>query len=128
MSLLAAVAGAVRSGTGGLAASVLSGDLNGSQAAGNPSGVVTSNTCTISASGGTGPYTYAWTVTTPDGNFGSPSFSAASSNATSVSDTVDYALGAGGGISSGECRCRVTDSVSATYDVFVPFLLQNTSI
>lgn len=116
------VAGKRRAGNG-LFASVLTGNLNGSQAAGSPSGTVTSNTCTISASGGTSPYTYAWTTTTPDGTYGSPSIASPTSNATSVSDTVD-ALST----SWGECRCRVTDNVGATYDVFVPFSLQNTSV
>jgi hypothetical protein len=65
-------------------------------------------TVTASASGGTGPYTYAWTV---DSSFGAISPASASSAATAFSYTGLDNLGDG---ADGNFRCTATDSLGNT--------------
>ena len=98
----------------------------GNDLAGSPSGVVTSQSVTITASGGTAPYTYSWTITSGDVDYGTPTINNPTSATTTFSDTVNDSLSIEGA-SDSIARCRVTDNVAATYDVFVDVQLTNAS-
>ncbi len=64
---------------------------------------------TASATGGTGSYSYAWSVVRPDGNTSTSEFSGGESNASaSVLFTVGYA-------GHNVIRCDVTDASSVTF-------------
>lgn len=73
-------------------------------------GTVTTGSVTVTASGGTGPYTYAWTRVT--GETFTPT--AATSATTAFQITV-----AAEDVKTAQYRCTVTDSLSATYAVDV---------
>lgn len=75
-------------------------------------------TCVVTPSGGTGPYTYAWTLVETDG-FGSSSASAPTS-----ANTTFYATGLTNFVTHiTTWRCTVTDSggVTGNVDVVVTF-------
>jgi hypothetical protein len=72
-------------------------------------GTITTNTVTATPSGGTGPYTYAWTLISHDGPV-NPTATSAATAATAFTQT-----GVGPGeIYSAVFRCTVTDSLAAT--------------
>jgi hypothetical protein len=72
-------------------------------------GTITTNTVTATPSGGTGPYTYAWTLISHDG----PVNPTATSAATAATAFTQTAVGPGE-IYSAVFRCTVTDSLAAT--------------
>lgn len=72
------------------------------------SGSGTTGSVTITASGGTSPYTYAWTLYSGD----SLTVDSPTSNITTFSYT-------GSGDKSSIYKCTITDDVAATFDVFV---------
>jgi hypothetical protein len=100
----AATAGAAAAGA--LTASASVGFVSGNRTG---AGSVTTDSVTITAAGGTGPYTYAWA--SRDGLFNANSASAATTTFTrtltngQVISTIQF--------------CTVTDSVAATYEVDV---------
>jgi hypothetical protein len=73
-------------------------------------GTATTNSVTVTASGGTGPYTYAWANVTGDA-FTVTSPTAATTTFSIVLSLDDYR--------TAEYRCTVTDSLAATYAVDV---------
>jgi hypothetical protein len=91
----------------------------GSATASGSSSTQTSNSVAVTAVGGTAPYTYLWTFTA-----GGTGITITSS--TSASTTFSAAGLAEGDVKSGTARCRVTDNVSATYDVYVSVNLSRT--
>jgi hypothetical protein len=95
----AASAGAL---TASASAAFVSGDRVGA-------GSVTTDAVTITAAGGTGPYTYAWTSV--EGLF-------PANSATAATTTFTRTLTNGQSISTIQ-RCTVTDAVAATFEVDV---------
>ena len=82
-------------------------------------GSVTTNTVTVTPSGGTSPYTYAWTWFSGGTGITITSPSAATTDFSGlVSSTTP--------IRSGTARCTVTDSASRTTTVDVPVELDFT--
>lgn len=76
----------------------------------NTAGLLTTGSVTVTPSGGTGPYTYAWA------KFSGDTFTITSP--TSASTTFSITL-AGDEDAAAIYRCTVTDSVAATYAVDV---------
>lgn len=74
-------------------------------------GNVTTNSVTVTPSGGTGPYTYAWALVTGD------TFTV--NSATSATTTFTISITAAGQDKSATYRCTVTDSLAATCSVTV---------
>jgi hypothetical protein len=97
---------AVAGGVGG----ALSGYANKSSVGGTRlgPGSVTSATVTVTATGGTGPYTYAWSKIAGD----TITATAPTSNATAFSGTVG-----GGETITATFQCVITDSLLATFTV-----------
>lgn len=80
---------------------------------------VTSSSVTVTPSGGTNPYTYAWTVASGSG------VSAVSNTAAT---TTFQATGlAAGGSATAVMRCTVTDNVAATFTVDVNVTLSRSA-
>jgi hypothetical protein len=73
----------------------------------------TTNSVAVTPSGGTAPYTYAWTFTTGGTNI---TITSSTSSSTTFSATTALSQGE---TRTGTARCRVTDNVGATYDVYV---------
>jgi hypothetical protein len=117
MSLLLCGA-TLSSGTPALSVSISPANVDVSAAAGSPSGTVTSNTATAAASGGTSPYTYAWTFVSGD----TFTLSAASSAATTFSRLL-FA----GSTAQGTYRVTATDAASATATADITVNLENSS-
>lgn len=76
----------------------------------NTAGLLTTGSVTVTPSGGTGPYTYAWA------KFSGDTFTITSP--TSAATTFSITLG-GDEDAAAIYRCTVTDSVAATYAVDV---------
>lgn len=80
--------------------------------------VISSPVCIVTPTGGTGPYTYAWTVAATDGNGTpvavSPTSSTTTFQATGLFDFIPHEV---------TFRCTVTDSggVTGSVDVLVTF-------
>jgi hypothetical protein len=72
----------------------------------------TTNSVTVTPSGGTAPYTYAWTFTAGGTGITITSASSATTTFSSTGLTEDETR-------SGTARCRITDNVGATFDVYV---------
>lgn len=72
-------------------------------------GLVTTNAVTVTPTGGTGPYTYAWTLETGNFTIISP---------TSASTTFRSAVAAGEVVED-VATCTVTDSLAATASVTI---------
>jgi len=99
-------------------------NATGSQAAGSPSGnVTTSAGPTFTISGGTSPFTYNNTIVTPDGTYGTPSVTGATTISPTFNDTVN-ALSS----SNSTWRLTVTDAASRTATVDYSVTLTNTSV
>jgi hypothetical protein len=98
--------------TGAASGGALVATLNRSAVTGNRSGAgtVTTGTVTVTASGGTGPYTYAWTNVS--GDTFTPTIPTGATTAFSITVAVDD-------VKTAQYRCTVTDSVAATYAVDV---------
>ena len=94
------------------------GNVSGSAAAGDPSGTVTSNTTTCAGSGGTGSYSYKWTIAS-----GSATLTAPNSATTGVTGTVDA-----NSTSTGTMYCTISDGISSAQTNTVDWSLQNTSL
>jgi hypothetical protein len=109
------VPGAAASATSGLSALV---NPSSATASGSSSSATT-NSCAVTASGGTAPYTYLWTFTT-----GGASITITSS--TSSSTTFSATGLSQGETRTGTARCRVTDNVGATTDVYVAVTISRT--
>ena len=75
-------------------------------------GSVTTNSVTVTASGGTGPYTYAWAYVSGDAGF-------SANSPTAVTTTFNGSITALGQDKSAVWRCTVTDSLLATASVTV---------
>jgi hypothetical protein len=73
-------------------------------------GTVTTDTVTVTALGGTGPYTYAWTTVSGD------TFTVTAPTGATTAFQTTVAVGED---KSGIYRCTVTDDVAATYTVDV---------
>lgn len=82
-------------------------------------GAITTDTVTITPSGGTGPYTYAWAYLS-----GYVSFTVSSATAAAV-DFTSLSLNPGQS-RSGVWRCTVTDNVAATFEVDVAITVVST--
>lgn len=85
----------------------------------NAPGTVTSNTVTVTASGGTAPYTYAWAKK-------SGLLTITADSATSAATTFSASLVASQ-IREHIWTCTITDNVAATTTVDVPVRLEATS-
>lgn len=83
-------------------------------------GTATTNTVTVTPSGGTAPYTYAWTLLESDGAVEPTATAPASATTAFVQTSMSP-----GNIYSSEWRCTVTDSstpaLTATCDVTARF-------
>ena len=82
-------------------------------------GTLITNSVTVTPSGGTGPYTYAWA------KFSGDTFTI--SAPTSATTTFSVTLGSGG-FADATYRCTVTDSLAATYSVDVSVTAQVTDM
>jgi hypothetical protein len=102
--------------SGALTATISPGFAGGSEPV---AGTVTTNSVTVTPSGGTSPYTYAWTKVSGD------TFTVTSP--TAAATTFSVTLGSGG-LASAIYRCTVTDDASATYTVDVSVLANITDI
>lgn len=102
-------------GGGDLSATVSPGDAHGEGNTDRLVEVVVSNTVTTTPSGGTGPYTYAWTRVS-----GSASIQATAPTAA----TSAFLAGLYDGTTkTATFRCTVTDSLAATATIDVPVTL-----
>ena len=73
------------------------------------SGLVTTNSLTVSPTGGTGPYTYAWTLATGNFTILTPTAAATAFRASvAIGETVEDIA-----------TCTVTDSLSATASISI---------
>lgn len=91
------------------------GSFNGASSGTANNGQVTSNVVTAAGAKGSGNYTYSWSILSVSSG-AAPSFSNASSAATSMTRNVTSAVGT----ISGYARCTITDangSSSTTVDV-----------
>ena len=107
---------AVAASAGALTASVSPSFASGTSAV--PATVVT-NSVTVTPAGGTGPYTYAWTLAAGD------TFTIAAP--TAATTTFSKAMGSGE-FASAEYRCTVTDSLAAVFAVDVSVTAQITDV
>ena len=98
--------------TGAASGGALVATLNRSAVTGNRSGAgtVTTGSVTVTASGGTGPYTYAWT------NVSGDTFTVTSPTAATTTFSITVAVDE---VKTAQYRCTVTDSLAATYAVDV---------
>ena len=94
------------------------GNVSGSAAAGDPSGTVTSNTTTCAGSGGTGSYSYKWTIAS-----GTATLTAPNSATTGVTATVNA-----NSTITGTMYCTISDGISSAQTNTVNWSLQNTSL
>ena len=74
-------------------------------------GSVTTNSVTVTPSGGTGPYTYAWANVEGD--------TATVNSPTSATTTFTHTLTLVSPTKSGQYECTVTDAAAATFRVYV---------
>jgi hypothetical protein len=102
---ISALAGAASGGA--LVATVDTSSVAGTRTG---SGLVTTDTVTVTASGGTGPYTYAWTKVSGD------TFTVTAPTGAATAFEVTVALGE---TQNAVYKCTVTDSVAATYNISV---------
>lgn len=99
-------------------------DALGAQAAGSPSGIVsTTSGPTFNIVGGIGTLTYSHTVVTPDGTYGTPNISSSTVLSPIFDDTIN-ALDQ----SNSTWRLTVTDSAARTATADYTVTLQNTSV
>lgn len=84
----------------------------GSATASVSGATATTNTVTVTPTGGTAPYTYAWTFTAGGTGITTDASTSAATTFSSTGLAEDEER-------TGTARCRVTDNVGATYDVFV---------
>lgn len=120
---LAVTNGTGGEGGGGSTGSSLTAVANDTFVIGSRTGIgsVTTPAVTVTASGGNAPYTYAWTRTT-DGD------QALSANTPSgASTTFTGSIAFLGSFLQDTFRCRVTDSVGATADVYVTAQIEELS-
>jgi hypothetical protein len=98
--------------TGAASGGALVATINRPAVSGNRSGpgTATTGSVTVTASGGTGPYTYAWT------NVSGETFTVTSPTAASTTFSITVAAD---DVKTAEYRCTVTDSLAATYAVDV---------
>ena len=98
--------------TGAASGGALVATLNRSAVTGNRSGAgtVTTGSVTVTASGGTGPYIYAWT------NVSGDTFTVTSPTAATTTFSITVAVEE---VKLAQYRCTVTDSLAATYAVDV---------
>lgn len=101
-------------GGGGLSATASDGLLTKVSSSGEACPEITSQSTTITATGGTGPYTYAWSRVSGDSAI-------LVTNATSA--TTDFYANICFGTRDAVWRCTVTDSLSATTTVDVTISL-----
>jgi hypothetical protein len=102
-------------GTTGVRVGTQPSAVSGSQAAGHPSGTVTSNATTCAGAGGSGSYTYTWICSGCTAN--SPH-----SQTTTFSATVNAASTV-----NATAYCQISDGVTSTNTGTIPVTLQNTS-
>lgn len=102
--------------------SVQPSNVSVSSALGNPNGLGTTGSTSVTATGGTPPYTYAWTR---NDSVGTGTTTSPTSQSTTISSTVN----AGGNANSGTLYCTVTDanSKSVTSNT-VTWTVTNTSL
>ena len=98
--------------TGAASGGALVATANKTAVTGNRSGAgtATTGTVTVTPSGGTGPYTYAWTNVS--GDTFTPTIPTGATTAFSITVAVDD-------VKTAQYRCTVTDSLAATYAVDV---------
>jgi hypothetical protein len=102
-------------GSTGVQVGTQPGNVSGSAAAGNPSGVVTSGAATTAGAKGGGTYTYAWTVSGCTAN--SPNSQTTTFSATVGADTTDNA----------SAFCTISDGVTSVNTTTIAVTLTNTS-
>lgn len=71
--------------------------------------VITTNSTTVTPTGGTGPYTYAWTLISRD----HPTTDPTANSPTAATTTFTQTNAAPGGFYTAEFLCTVTDSLGA---------------
>lgn len=112
----AAATAASSAATGALSATANQSAVYGHGVAG---ATITTTSVTITPTGGTGPYTYAWAKQSGD----DVTIDAAAAATTTFSKT-----GVAGQYFNGTYCCTVTDSVAATFDVCIPVYITTLSV
>jgi hypothetical protein len=102
----------INSASQAASAGALTATLNTYTASGTRSGPgsVTTNSVTVTPSGGTGPYTYAWANVEGD--------AATVNSPTAATTTFTHTLTLGVPSKSGQYECTVTDSLAAAFQVY----------
>ena len=113
----------VISGGGGMSASADRPSVSGANAV-DATIAISTAACTVTPSGGTAPYSYAWTLVSDDtaGAFGTWS---ATSPTTAITQFRASAVPPGIGLGTATFRCTVTDARGATATADVIAVLQN---